>query len=136
MFEITSLAAKDTAVIPLKSAAGEPLLDAEDKPLTVTVYGPGSKPYAAAQAARQQRMLDMMASKGRNARLSPDDARKDSAKFLAACTVSFNGWSYNGVSDALAHEQAYADPALGWLADQVGQAVGDWANFSSGSAQS
>lgn len=136
MFEITTKAAKDTAVIDLNDLAGQPLCDEAGNRLSVTVFGPGSKAYAAAQAARQQRMLDLVARKGRNARLSAEDARRDSAQFLAACTVSFNGFAYKGASDAAAYEQAYADPGLGWLADQVGQAVSDWANFSSGSAQS
>jgi hypothetical protein len=136
MFEITSVSAKDKADIELNKANGEPLCDTEGNRLSVTVWGPGSKAYAAAQAARQQRLLDRSARKGRNARMTPEEAARENAEFLAACTVSFNGWAYQGKADAQAFVAAYSDPALGWLSDQVGAGVSDWANFSSGSAQS
>ena len=134
-FDIARLAATDTADIPLTSpATGEPLHAEDGTALAVRVYGPGSKVYAAAQADRAQRMLDRMARKGRNHRMSPEEQQAEMARFLAAVTERFVGFTYRG--DAAAIEAAYADPAMGWLSEQVSKGVGDWANFCSGSATS
>jgi hypothetical protein len=129
MFEITALAAKDTFTLELQNANEEPLKDKDAKPLSVTVYGPGSKPYQKANAARTQRLMDLMAKKGK-VKLNAEDQAKETAAFLAACTVSFNGWAYKG--DATAFEAAYLDPSIGFIADQVAKAIGDWANFTNG----
>ena len=129
MFEITSLAVKDTFTLELVNANDEPLLDAAGKPLSVTVYGPGSKAYQRAQAARTQRMLDRMAKKGK-LKLTAEEQTREQAEFLAACTVSLNGWAYKGEATPEAIEAAYLDPSIGFIADQVAKAVGDWANFT------
>lgn len=129
MFEITQVAARDTYVIELKNADDEPLVDAAGKALSVTVYGPGSKAYAKAQAARNQKMMDRMAKRGR-VKLSAEEQSELDAQLLAAITVSFDGWTYKGRSDRDVFEQAYADRSIGFIADQVMKAAGDWANFS------
>lgn len=127
MFEITTLAARDTFVHELTNANDEPLRDAEGNRLSVTVYGPGSKAYQKANAERTQRLMKRMQRKGK-ADMSAEEQTRENALFLAACTVSFNGWAYHG--DATAFEAAYADPSIGFIADQVAKAIGDWANFS------
>lgn len=129
MFEITNLAARDTFTLDLVNANDEPLTDADGKPLSVTVYGPGSKAYQKANAARTQRLMDAMAKRGK-AKLNAEEQLRENAAFLAACTVSFNGWAYKG--DAKAFEAAYSDAAIGFIADQVQRAIGDWANFTNG----
>ncbi len=128
-FEITSLAAKDTFTLELLNANDEPLLDAGGNPLSVTIYGPGSKVYAKAQAARTQRLMDRMAKRGK-VKLSAEEQQRENAEFLAACTVSFNGWAYQGKADREAIEAAYNDPSIGFIAEQVNKAIGDWANFT------
>ena len=135
MFEITQIAARDTFTLELKNGNGDVLLDASGAPLSVTVYGPGSKAFRQAQAERNQRMIDRMAKAGKT-RLSAEENQRETALFLAACTVSFNGWCYQGKNDAHAIEAAYLDPAIGFIADQVGAAIPDWANFTSSSPQS
>ena len=134
MFEISSLAANDTATVEIVGA-GDELLFAEDGTtrLSVTVYGPGSKAFAKAQAARTQRLMDRMAKKGKS-KVSAEEQALEQAQFLAACTASFNGFAYNG--NATDFAAAYADSAMGWLAEQVGRFIGDWGNFSKGSAKS
>ena len=129
MFEITSLSAKDTFLLELQSGNDEALKDKDGNTLSVTIYGPGSKPYVKAQAARTQRMLDRMARKGK-VKLNAEEQAHESADFLAACTVSFNGWAYKGAADADAILAAYSDPSIGFIADQVSKAVGDWGNFT------
>ncbi len=128
-FEITSLAAKDTFTLELVNANDEPLVGEDGVPLSVTVYGPGSKAYTKAQAARTQRLMDRMARRGK-VKLSAEEQQRENAEFLAACTVSFNGWTYQGKADAQAIEAAYNDPSIGFIAEQVNKAINDWANFT------
>jgi len=129
MFEITTLAAKDTFTLDLLNGNDELLFDTNGQPISVTVYGPGSKPYQKAQNARNQRLIDRMAKKGK-VKLSAEEQTRENAAFLAACTVSFNGWAYHG--DSSAFEAAYLDPTIGFIAAQVSKAIDDWANFTSG----
>jgi hypothetical protein len=132
MFDISKLAAKDTFVLELSGPNDEPLKSEDGKALSINIYGPGSKPYARAQAVRTQRMVDRMGRKGKT-KISPEEQVQENAEFLAACTVSFNNFDYKGGADFAA---AYADASLGWMAEQVAAAIGDWKNFSAGSATS
>jgi hypothetical protein len=135
LFEITTIRARDEADIKLNNADGEPLIGGNGEQLSVTIYGPGSKQYAKAQAERNQRLLARMAKRGNSgAKLTPDEQTAEAAAFLAACTKSFNGWAYNG--DPTAFEACYNDRPLTFIADQVQAGINDWGNFSSGSPKS
>lgn len=135
MLEITTLAAKETFTLELLNANDEPLIDSDGNRPSVTVYGPGSKAFQKAQALRSQRLLDQMAKKGK-VKLSAEEQMRENAEFLAACTVSFNGWTYKGSAEPSVFFEAYSDPSIGYIADQVSKAVNDWANFTSGSLTS
>lgn len=128
LFEITSIAAKDQYTIMLINANDEPLLNKAGDQLSVTVFGPGSKAYAKATAARTQRLLDRMAKKGKS-KLTAEDQINENAEFLAAITVSFNGWVYKGGADAASILAAYKDSEIGFIIEQVQKSAGDWANF-------
>lgn len=134
LFEITSIAARDEFTVDLLNADESPLFNADGERLSITVYGPGSKQYAAAQAARNARIMERMAKRGAKARMTADEQETEAALFLASVTKSFNGWAYK--SDPRAFEDCYRDRQLGFIADQVQRAVGDWANFSTGSVTS
>lgn len=129
LFEITTIAVKDQFIVLLNNAADEPLTDSAGKQLSVTVYGPGTKAYTNATATRNQRHLDRLAKKGR-VKLNAKEQVAEAAEFLAAVTISFNGWAYQGGTDAAAILAAYKDPGIGFISDQVQTSVGDWANFS------
>ena len=61
--------------------------------------------------------------------MSDGEQREMDAEFLATCTVSFNGFVYK---DKTGHEMfraAYLDATIGYIAEQVNAAVGDWSNF-------
>ena len=134
LFEITSIAARDEFTVELLNADESPLSNAAGVRLSITVFGPGSKEYAAAQAARNARLMERMAKRGAKTRLTAEEQEAEAALFLAACTKSFNGWAYK--SDPRAFEDCYRDRKLGFIADQVQRAIGDWANFSTSSVTS
>lgn len=132
MFDISKLAVKETAVIELETPDGEPLLDENGKVLSVTVYGPGSKQFQRAQGKRNRAILDHVRKGGK--KMKDEEQRELDAEFLADCTASFNGFVYKDLTGYEMFKAAYLDPAIGFIAEQVNKAIGDWANFTNKSA--
>ena len=132
--DLSTLSAAETAVIKLlHPGTGEPLTSA-GIPVTVTVYGPGSRKHQQMRAARDRRIMAAAVAANKAGKkpadlTDPDKDRADTAADLAACTASISGWDYKGATDAEAIRAAYADASMGWLADQVARGLGDWATF-------
>ena len=131
--DLKSFAVEETGVLHLVSASDDPLHDAEGKPLTVTLYGPGSRHYARAQAVQQNRMIDKLKRKGPSNQ-TPEEKSREQAEFLAMCTKEFSAnIEYEGLSGDALFRAVYADTSIGFIAEQVGKYLGDWANFTKGS---
>jgi hypothetical protein len=130
MADIRRFAVEETSVIELRNASDEPMVGDDGKPMTWTVYGPGSKPYAKAQAAQQNRMIDKLKRKGKTDETAEEKTR-DQAEFLTGCTKEC---SANITYDALTGEALYravlSDRSIGFIAEQVGRHLGEWGNFS------
>lgn len=133
MFDISALAVKETAIIELENVDGEPLLDADGKQLSITVYGPGSKPFQKATAVRNRAILEYVKKGGK--KMKDNEQRELDADFLSSCTVSFNGFKYKDFTGVEMFREAYLDPAIGFITEQVNKAVSDWANFTPQSAK-
>ena len=70
---------------------------------------------------------------------SAEEKLAEQAEFLAACTVSFNHFTYppaEGLEGAALFRRAYEDPSIGFIAAQVAAHINDWANFTTSSAAS
>lgn len=137
MFDITKAAVQPTATLNLLSAENEPLLDDNKKPLSITLYGPGSTEFQRANARRQNRVVDRLKKKGK-ADMTADEQRENNAEYYASLTISFNGWDYPPAPNASGPDlfkAAYGDPTIGFIVDQVAEFVGDWANFTPTSAK-
>lgn len=136
MFDINSIAAVETSDLHLRNGADELLFDSEKNPVTITVYGPGSKPYQDAQAKAQNRAIERLKKKGKLDQ-SAEEKAQEQAEMLAACTVSFNhfgGAKNDGSTSPADFLKVYTDPKLGFIAQQVSAHIGDWAHFTGGSA--
>jgi len=133
MFDISKLAVKETSVIELESPDGDPLTNDQGETLSVTVYGPGSKQFQKAQGTRNRAILEHVRKGGK--KMKDDEQRELDAEFLATCTVSFNGFTYKDLTGYEMFRVAYLDPAIGFVAEQVNKAIGDWANFTKGSGK-
>ena len=92
MFDITTLAATDTSTLELVGGDDAPLFDEKGKRLSITVYGPGSKVYQRAQARQQNQLMDKIKKRGKMDQTA-EEKLAEQADFLAACTVSFNGFT-------------------------------------------
>jgi hypothetical protein len=130
-FDISKLAVQDTATIDLQDVEGETLTNDKGEPLSVTVYGPGSKPFQKAQGVRNRAILEHVRKGGKKMR--DDDQRELDADFLASCTVSFNGFGYKDLTGVEMFRQAYLDPSIGFIAEQVNKSINDWSLFTKGS---
>ncbi|WP_109808418.1 hypothetical protein [Sphingosinithalassobacter portus] len=137
--DITQHKVADTSAIHIKNAAGEPLYDG-DKPVRIHVYGPGSKAYATVEARQSARAVKRMQDNDGKVTVAPHEERlQQAAEDLAAITVRFENLEYppaKGKEGAELFEAVYADPALGFIANQVRKFVGDWGNFRAGSGAS
>lgn len=128
--DISNRTAADTFDMEvIDPATGEVLLNDDKKPCSITLYGPGSKAFKAAQSATNAKLLERIKRKGKVAS-SPDEDDASRASFLTAITVSLNGFDYRGAADTVAIRAMYLDGGLGWIADQVNATAGDWQNFT------
>ena len=134
--EIKKFAVEPTGRLHLRDASDE-LMYADDKKtkaIAVNLYGPGSKQYAKAQAAQQNRMIDKLKRKGKTEQ-SAEQKAIETSEFLSDCTASFENLEYDALTgDALA-KAVYADQSIGFIADQVAKHIGDWSNFTKASTK-
>lgn len=138
MLDITTKAVAETANLDLLDASDNPLMDGtgkDAKQVSITLHSPGSKEAAKAQNALNNRVIERLKRRGNGAQTAEEDLRQ-TAERLAAYTVSFNGFTYPGEysTDKAMFVAAYSDRSIGYIADQVNAFIGDWGNFTSGSA--
>ena len=131
--DIRTKAVSETGRLHLRDAAEELMYTADSKEVAVNVYGPGSKQYAKAQAAQQNRAVDMLKRKGKTDQTA-EQRRQENAEFLADCTESFENLTYGDLTGRALAIAVYSDTSIGFIADQVAKHIGDWANFSKPSA--
>lgn len=131
-FDISSLASDgDTFEIQIINPKTElPLLGDGGRPVSVTVYNPGTRAFQQAKAKQENRLLNRIKRKGKMEETAEEKA-EGLADFLTTVTVSFNNFVYGGMEPGPAMFRAcYLDPRIGWLPQQVNNDLGDWANFT------
>lgn len=138
-YDVMDFDVSDTTDIVLNHPkTGEPfMVDVEvgegEKPtkkaMSVTVYGPGSKPYKAAQGV-SEKTYSATFHRGKSRETQAQKEAREAA-FLSACTISFNNFTYNGgdPKERETFRSCYLDEKRGWIKEQVNAEMGDWANF-------
>ena len=132
--DIKKFAVNPTARLALRDANDVLMLAENGQEVAVNVYGPGSKQYAAAQAAQQNRLMDSLKRKGKTDKTAEQNAA-ESAEFLADCTASFENLEYDALTGDALSRAVYSDITIGFIAGQIGKFLGDWANFTKASPQ-
>lgn len=141
MYDISQLAVADTSFLHLTDAEGTLLFTGEGddkKPVGINLYSPGSDEYQRAQTKQQNKMVDRLKRKGKSD-ISAEERREQQASYLADCTYSFENLSYAPAGDATGpklFKAVYNDARIGFIAEQVQAHLGDWENFTPGSATS
>lgn len=129
MFNLDSLALKDTVSLQLKHPVTDELLfaDAEQtEPVSIVLYGTSSKQYRNAITAMQNRAL----KRGKKAPTA-EEVREESVRLLVACSEKAVNLSYKGapLETPEAFRELYNDASFSWLKDQVDAALGEVSNF-------
>jgi hypothetical protein len=127
--DIKKYSVAPTSRLHLRDANDELMYSDDGKPMAVNLYGPGSKQYAKAQAAQNNRMIDKLKRKGKSDQTAEQRA-SEAAEFLADCTESFENVEYDTLTGNALSIAVYSDVAVGFIADQVAKHIGDWANFT------
>ena len=127
--DIRNLAVEETAVLHIRDASDELVYTEDGKAVEIVVYGPGSKPFAKAQAAQSNRMLEKLRKKGKTEQSAQEQA-EETADFLAACTKEFRNIELDKLQGEALFKAVYADRSIGFIADQVNKYIGEWGNFS------
>lgn len=134
--DIKKLKAADTAKIHIKDGNGEFLYDG-DKPVTITIYGPGSKQFGVVESRQSARAIKRMQDNDGKITAAPhEDRLRETAEDLAAITIAMEGLEDGDKQGQDLFEAIYSDPQLGYIARQVSKAVADWSNFTPRSAAS
>lgn len=129
MFNLDSLALKETVELQLKHPVSDELLFADreqTKPVAVMIYGTSSKQYRNAVTAMQNRSL----KRGKKP-ISAEQMRDEGVALLVACSDAAVNFEYKGnkVDTPEAFDALYKDPSFSWLKDQVDSGLGDVSNF-------
>lgn len=138
MLDITAFAVAETATFDVLDAEENPIRDAQGNAATITHHTPGSAEFARAAARKNNRLTDRLRKKGKASATAAEIAR-ERAEFLADLTISFNHFTYpvaEGLSPREMFIAAYSDQKIGFIWDRFEARLGDWANFSKGSATS
>jgi hypothetical protein len=105
---------------------GEPDLQ---RPMCAVVYGPGTKQFARAQTAEQNRRLAKASRKGK-VELSTDESIEDRVDFASAVTKELRNFDNEKGLDASDFVRSvYSNLKLSFLRDQVEQHARNTANF-------
>lgn len=132
MSSLTKYEMAETSVLHLRDA-GDALMYADGengdpdlkRPMRVHLYGPGSKQYARAQAAQQNRWIERLKRKGKIDETAEEKMREEAA-FLSQVTHSFEN-----IEDA--PEDVYTNQLLSFIPKQVRAFVDETSNFSKAS---
>jgi hypothetical protein len=127
--DIRKFAVEPTSKLHLRDANDELMHTDDGNPVCVNLYGPGSKQFARAQAAQNNRLLDKLKRKGKSEQTAEQRAA-ESAEFLSDCTDSFEFLEYDSLTGRALSMAVYSDITIGFLADQVSKHINDWSNFT------
>jgi hypothetical protein len=97
------------------------------------MYGPGTKVYAKASQARQNKVFNRMKKKG-SVDSRPTKRAKKAATFLAAVTKELHYLEPDDGSTGERRSRQSSWTALRILAEQAAKFVADWGNFKKPSA--
>lgn len=134
-FDLRTLSIGQTANMPVRDAAGEPQFDADGQPITITLYGPGTKQYQRAKHAAEERQnaRTLARMQGKGDKQTADEKLQERAEFLASVTVSINGASVGDKAGHEAFKALYADITLGHITDDADKFLADRGNFKAAS---
>ncbi len=140
-FDIKKYRAMESAPIELVDGEANPIYNEQGDPMSVTVFGPGSKIWQQAEAEMRRRKVSRIDKARGKLTAAVDNDREDEIEFLVRITVSLNGWTYphpeGGQWPAAAemYRALYSDDEVGFIRDHLYREARDWGNFTKASAK-
>lgn len=133
MKSLKSLAILPVGKFPVPDAKGNPQFNDDGTPWTITHHSPGTKIYQSALHDYTEKKSGGLAAliNGKDSKRSPDADTEDLAVFLAAITISFDGFDYEGKTGNAAYRAAYKDLEIGHIAAGLNKYAGDRGNYLS-----
>ncbi|EJL21893.1 hypothetical protein [Novosphingobium sp. AP12] len=128
---ITSKRVADVSDLPIKNADGVPLRDPDTgAPVTATVFGPGTKIWQVADAAKRRKAIKRSREANGKFEAALDNEAEDTVEFLCAITKRFNNLEFDDVHGEKDTVHAvYSDPLLGFIRDHMEADTKNWENF-------
>jgi len=130
--DIRKLAVEPTKKLHLRDASDQLIYADEEKtlPVSVNLFGPGSKQYVRAKAAQSNRLMEKLKRKGKLDQTAEQNA-SETAEFLSACVESWENIEYGTVTETESLSMAiFSDESIGFIADQVSKELNEWSNFT------
>lgn len=128
-FDISMYELEETSVLQIQNARGDDdLMGADGKPVTIELYGHGSKQAVAVARKHGQRAATRMKDlvRGKVNKNESQVAEEEEVERLVALTKSISA------NFPLPPEELYANPKLSYITQQVRSHLNDTANFSKG----
>jgi hypothetical protein len=130
MFDVKSLAIKESTVLHLKNPFTDDFLFVNDKgeldakgknPVTVTVASKGSREYRIAVNA----MINRSIKRG-NKKLNAEEQKAEGIELLVACCLDSENLSYDGepVKTDAQFRAMLNDDSIGFIKEQIDEALG------------
>ena len=133
---ITTKRVADVSDLPVKNADGVALTDPETgAAVTATVFGPGTKIWQVADAARRRKAIKRSREANGKFEAALENEDEDTVEFLCAITKRFNHLDYEDSEGKKVQGEretvraVYADPLLGFIRDHMEADTKNWENF-------
>jgi hypothetical protein len=127
---ILSKVVSEISDLPLKNADGSPMLDDNNTPVSATVFGPGSKVWQVADAAKRRKAIKRAREANGKLEATLDNEAEDTIEFLCSITKRFNNLDYPDVQgDKEIVRAVFSNPTLGFIREHMDADTHNWENF-------
>ena len=127
---ILSKRVAEVSDLPVKNPDGSPMVDEAGNPVTATVFGPGTKVWQVADAARRRKAVKRTREANGKFEAAFDNEDEDTVEFLCTITKRFNNLEHpDAQGDKDTVRAVYSEPLLGFIRDHMEADTKSWENF-------
>jgi len=121
----------ETATLHLQTPDGELMYVGKenDKPVTLQLYGIGSKQYQQAERKRQDSLANKF-KRYKNKTIPTEELEELRVEFLVHCVAGSENFELDGQQGADLYRAVFSDRSLIFITEQVDRFINDQANFT------
>lgn len=131
MNSLKKYALAETATLHLQDPSGE-LMYLDDKmtmPVTLNLYGVGSKQYQMAERKRQDGLASKF-KKFKNKTIPTEELEELRVDFLVRCVAGSENFNLDNLDGEELYRAVFSDRSLVFITEQVDRFISDQANFT------